>query len=158
MGNSSSSEIKELFKKTDTDGNGVLDIDEFRTLLSEQFQELRSFAKIIFKLYSSKKDAITFKDFVCFIKDSKIRNKTNKSYIGRKIFNFIDSDHSGMISREEYESVINDLEFPSGMQRGNNEINSNEEMSYEQFLVAIMQVFGSIWSVVSEEDDGCDVE
>lgn len=160
MGNSSSSEIKELFKKTDTDGNGVLDIDEFRVLLSEQFKEFRCFARIIFDLYSSKKDSITFKDFTRFIGDTKIKDKNNKSYIGRKIFNFIDSDHSGAISLQEYQSVVDKLEFPDGMPKSNVDVDLDKDgdMSYEKFLVAIMQVFGSVWSMISPDDPECDVE
>lgn len=135
-------DCKEKYEEFDLDKNGVLDQTELTKFLATQDQILRTFSKIIMKIYGSD-GLISFKQFEKFYKNcSTISDPLNKEYIANKIFKYIDTDDSQEIDKSELLQVISDFDLPPGIKLP---IDKYEKLNYEQFLDFFNITIKNIW-------------
>lgn len=92
--------LKKQFDAIDSNQNGVLDLDEIQTFMSEIGLE-ESLAPLVFKLFDTNDDGcLSFDEFCQFIK---IMNDDDAGPIQlyRLAFDKIDTDHSGSLNKHE---------------------------------------------------------
>ena len=169
MGNEiSSPEVKEMFIRTDLNSNGRVELHEFRQFLDENFKDLRAFASIILKIYGSKNE-MSPKQFEDFCNDTKVTDKNDPNYIGRKLFDYIDVDHSNTITNDELYKIVMELELPHDeskeavksfareMEIYADDSDYNVEFTYEEFIEKCLKILGSIWKDSTRSEE-CKIE
>lgn len=169
MGNEiSSPDAKAMFIATDLNSNGRIDIDEFRPFLEKHFKDLRAFAKIIVKIYGTDCE-LSPKQFEEFYSATKITDRQDPGYIGRRLFDFIDVDHSGGITNDELYDIVLDLELPHDenkdavrglareMEICEDDANYRIEFTYDEFCGKCLQILGGLWRD-SQVGDECRIE
>ncbi|KAH0792552.1 Calmodulin-like protein [Histomonas meleagridis] len=103
-------QFRETFKKYDKDGNKVLDHDEMSLYLHEIGMPPLQHRMLMYIADRNGDGGVAFNEFVKFI-DS-INNLKTPDDLTHLVFNAIDSDHSGTISRKELDKFYQFMEIP----------------------------------------------
>ena len=154
MGSISSAEVQNTFKTIDKDGNGVLDVNEFKEFMFKDYPSLRSFYKLIMEIYG-KNNQMSYKQFEKFLKDTKVKDKNSKKFLPKRIFKYIDVDNSKTVSGAEMKKVINLIELPPGEKF---EFNDDDSYNYNEFYSLIVQVWELAWKLSDVDVQECDVQ
>ena len=129
------------FRHTDRDGNGHLDENELRQYLSTGKRlPLRCFPKLIIRIFGSD-GTITFDQFCAFYK-ALVADPNSDEFLGKKIFDAIDTNHNGVIEADECAEVIGLIETPGGSSPNEGTLS---QMDYPQFKAYFYRKLKMIW-------------
>ena len=123
------SDARQQFTLIDSDRNGELDEGELDSYFRQSKQELRCFSKLIIQLFGSD-NSVSVDQYLKLYK-ALSADKVSDEFIGRYIFDYIDSDHNGTIEASEFQQVVNMLKFPPGMEKPT--MDRIDHMNYQQF-------------------------
>ena len=129
------------FTIIDSDRNGLIQENELDNYFRQSKQELRCFSKLIIQIFGSN-DCIDFDQFLKFYK-SLIEDRDSDQFIGRYIFDYIDSDHNGKIEAEEFEKVVDIIKFPEGTRQ--DAIRRANQMDYNDFSKLFYIILRMAW-------------
>jgi len=101
-------DVDELFKETDTDGNGLLDMTELGRLFEKLEYNISEaeLAQVMKELDTTNDGRIDEKEFTCWYVSSKDRISSNL----RPIFEKFDTNNSGSIEREELKLLLEKID------------------------------------------------
>ena len=134
-------EARQQFKIIDSNRNGLLEENELDAYFRQSKQELRCFSKLVVKIFG-KDDSVSIDQFLKFYKALSADRDSNE-FIGRYIFDYIDSDHSGTIEASEFQQVIDLIKFPEGTKQDT--IDRCDKMDYEQFSKRFYVLLRMAW-------------
>lgn len=97
-------EIMAIFNDIDTNGNGLLDEDELRTLCRRSDMP-EQYAKLCIRIVGEDKDEITFDQYKEFLKILGSYSNNKEEFLDQ-IFSALDEDHSGTLEIEEVEVFL----------------------------------------------------
>lgn len=129
------------FEKIDTNNDGHLEEAELDSYFRYSKQELRCFSKLIIELFG-KNGGVTFDQFLKFYK-SLAADRHSDDFIGRYIFDYIDTDHSKTIEAQEFMKIVNLINFPDGYKQDT--IDRVESMDYEEFSRQFYTILRIAW-------------
>lgn len=131
----------EAFLQIDKDRNYSLDKDELSQFLDEFSPHLKPFIPLLLKVFG-KNDKMSWKSFHEFY-SSFIEKTSSPNYISRRVFNYIDDDHSGIIDFEELNTVIDLIDAPRSLVLSL--LTRITEMNYEQFNLQFYAIMVYLW-------------
>lgn len=130
INDSSVNKATSLFESIDIDMNGAITEDELDNYFRQYQPELRCFSKFIIQVCGIN-GYINDEQFYKLYESLTV-NRDNDRFIGRYIFDYIDSDQNGFIESAEFANVIDLIKFPDlGMK--SDAINRAQKMNYEEF-------------------------
>ena len=130
------------FNRIDADKNGLLDEKELRSYLSKK-PELRCFPKLIMEFFGSN-GTITFEQFEAFYKSFAAKPEDD-GYLGKIIFDKIDTDGSGSIDNTEFMKVWDLVEAPNGQKYMIAAKVAAQDMNYEAFKREFFKLLKMAW-------------
>ncbi|KAK8842498.1 hypothetical protein M9Y10_026089 [Tritrichomonas musculus] len=122
-------EARQKFTIIDTNRNGVLEESELDSYFRQEKRELQCFSKLICEIYGTD-GQVSVDQFFQFYK-SLAADRNSDEFIGRHIFDYIDTDHSGTIEAKEFQKVVDLIKIPDGFKYET--IDRVDVMNYEQF-------------------------
>lgn len=129
------------FRRIDSNGNGSLDANELTNYLSSSKPELRSFPRLIIKIFGNGR-SIDWSRFYYSYRSFSASPDDDENYIGRKIFDFIDKDGSGHIDSNEFNQILNYIDAPKGQLQAFIMVGS---LTYPQFKRKFYDLLTMIW-------------
>lgn len=138
-------EAREEFQTIDLDRNGTLEENEldsyFRQSKDINKQSLRCFSKLICSIYGQQ-GKVSFDQYLKFYTGLTV-DRDDENYIGRHIFEYIDTDKSGTIESEEFQKVVDLIKFPEGHKQST--VDKVDEMDYEAFSKQFYTILRMAW-------------
>lgn len=134
-------EARQQFTLIDSNRNGLLEENELDSFFRQSRQELRCFSKLIINIYG-KDGSVDVEQFLKFYK-ALTAERDSEDFIGRYIFDYIDTDHSGTIEAEEFQKVVDLIKFPDGTKQDT--IDRADQMDYEQFSKRFYTLLRMAW-------------
>ena len=128
------------FRSIDLNGNGLLDAKELARFLSKKPQ-LRCFPRLIVALYGEDGE-VSFEQYMKFYKALNA-DPDDDNFLGKAIFDYIDSDKSGYIDWDEIEPIVDLIDAPRGEM--SKVLGSLEQADYEQFKHSFYKVLRMVW-------------
>lgn len=122
-------EARQKFVQIDTNRNGVLEESELDNYFRQEKHELQCFSKLVCQIYGTD-GGVNCDQFLRFYK-SLAANRNSDDFIGRHIFDYIDTDKSGTIEAAEFQKVVDLIKIPDGFKYET--LDRVNEMNYEQF-------------------------
>lgn len=134
-------EAREQFKIIDINRNGFLEEDELDSYFRQSKQELRCFSKLVIEIFG-KNGSVNCDQFLKFYK-SLAADRHSDEFIGRYIFDYIDTDHSGTIELQEFMKIVDLIKFPDGFKQDT--LDRIDVMNYEEFSRQFYTVLRIAW-------------
>lgn len=134
-------DARQQFTLIDSNRNGILEESELDSYFRQSKQELRCFSKLIIQLFG-KDGGVNVDQFLKFYKALSADRDSN-DFIGRYIFDYIDSDHSGKIDASEFQQVVDLIKFPDGYKQDT--IDRVDQMDYEDFSKRFYTLLRMAW-------------
>lgn len=134
-------EARQQFTMIDSNRNGKLEENELDSYFRQSKQELRCFSKLVIKIFGED-NCVSCDQFLKFYK-SLTAERDSDEFIGRYIFDYIDSDHSGTIEASEFQEVVDLIKFPEGTKQET--IDRADKMDYEEFSKRFYTILRMAW-------------
>merc|ERR1739838_266846 len=140
MAGASDAELREAFKLFDIDGDGVITIDELKSLISKVGGDM-SEADAAALIHAADKDGNMGIDFSEFAKLWEALHGEGEAEI-RKEFSKLDTDHSGFITKDEMVAVIGAGFTGDKMEEANAaidklDVDKDGKVSYPEFILVM---------------------
>lgn len=129
------------FNRIDKDGNGQLDAKELTNYLTQYKPELRSFPRLIIHIFGDGKTIDWSRFYYCY-RSFSASPDDDENYIGRKIFEYIDSDKSGEIDSNEFNQILDYIDAPRGQIHPLRSVGS---LTYPDFKKKFYELLKMIW-------------
>lgn len=139
--------IQSLFRKYDSDGNGVLQRQEMLSLLMDDMAlEAKKAENVLAEVDKDGDGNVNFEEFFQWLRDSKSLDKINESeasanryYYTRKaveLFKKYDKDESGTIDVDELKQLLSDLNYKHSAETAlkTMDIDGDGTVSFVEFL------------------------
>lgn len=123
-------DARSQFEIYDSDRNGIMEEEELDSYFRQNIPELRCFSTLIIQ-YCGSNNGIDSDQFCKMYRSLTVGHDSNE-FIGRHIFDLIDSDHNGIIETSELNQFIDIIHFPNGMKSDAIE-RAKKGMNYEDF-------------------------
>lgn len=129
------------FARIDKNRNGKLDLKELEIYISLHKPELRSFPRLIIHIFGDG-ESIDWTHFYYSYRSFSASPDDDENYIGKKIFDYIDKDKSGIIDSSEFNKVLEYIDVPNGQLEPFILVGA---LSYPQFKVKFYEMTTLIW-------------
>lgn len=136
------SKAREQFAQIDQNCNGLLEEQELDNFFRQSKEELRCFSKLVIEIFGQN-GSVNVDQFFTFYK-SLTADRNSDEFLGRYIFDYIDSDHSGKIDSQEFQKVVDLIKFPEGTKQDIID-RASEEMDYNEFSKNFYTLLRMAW-------------
>lgn len=137
------SKMRALFEKYDEDHNGRLDDKELESFFQDYRGSLRSFPKLCIAIYGSN-GTISYDEFAQFYRDMFL-DESDPNSVLHKVFNFMDTNKTGLIDNQEFDRVLDLLIFPENFAGVERDIKEISNLDYDAFRYQFSHLIKKAW-------------